>query len=128
MISGVYNVHLEKLARRQFGIPTPDPRNEAYFGPDAALYSGMSTLELIDAPPLPLWISYAELDLLQMQVQAGELFGRLVCRHGFSPEIRVVPTHNHLTQVYAVNTGDESLSAPVLEFMDNATPSFKVPR
>jgi len=117
LISGVYNVQLERLARRQFGIATPDPRNEAYFGADPASYPGMSTLALIDAPPLPLWMSFAQLDLLQMQVQAGELFGRLVCDHGFSPDLRVIPSHNHLTQVHAVNTGDESLSGPMLEFM-----------
>jgi len=36
------------------------------------------TIELIDAPPFaPLLITFAELDLLQMQVQAGELFARL---------------------------------------------------
>jgi triacylglycerol lipase len=81
----------------------------------------MSTLELIDAPPLPLFLSYAELDLLSMQIQAGELFGRLVCRHGFRPDIRVIPAHNHLTQVTAINTGDESLTAPLLEFLRSAS-------
>ena len=52
-----------------------------------------------------------------MQVQAGELFARLVTDHGYSPQLRVIRGHNHLTQVYAVNTGDESLSAPLLEFL-----------
>ena len=118
LISGVYNAHLERLARVQFGVTTPDPRNEAYFGSDFARYPQMSTVEIIDAPPsAPLLITYAELDLLGMQVQAGELFARLVTHHGYSPQLRVIPGHNHLTQVYAVNTGDESLSAPLLEFL-----------
>jgi acetyl esterase len=118
LISGVYNAHLERLARVQFGVTTPDPRNEAYFGSDFARYRQMSTVEIIDAPPAaPLLITYAELDLLGMQVQAGELFARLVTHHGYSPQLRVIPGHNHLTQVYAVNTGDESLSAPLLEFL-----------
>jgi acetyl esterase len=118
LISGVYNAHLERLARVQFGVTTPDPRNEAYFGSDFARYGQMSTVEIIDAPPAaPLLITYAELDLLGMQVQAGELFARLVTHHGYSPQLRVIPGHNHLTQVYAVNTGDESLSAPLLEFL-----------
>jgi triacylglycerol lipase len=78
----------------------------------------MSTIALIDAPPsAPLLITYAELDLLQMQVQAGELFARLVTDHGFKPQLRVIRGHNHITQTYAVNTGDESLSTPVLEFL-----------
>ena len=118
LISGAYDPHLERLARGQFGVATPDPRNEAYFGSDFERYPQMSTVELIDAPPsAPLLITYAELDLLGMQVQAGELFARLVTRHGYSPLLRVIRGHNHLTQVYAVNTGDESLSAPLLEFL-----------
>jgi len=117
LISGVYNARLELLARRQFGVASPDPRNEAYFGTDFERYAGMSLVELIDAAPFPLLITYAEMDLLQMQVQAGELFSRLVTRHGFSPELRVIRGHNHLTQGYAINTGDEALSDVLLEFL-----------
>lgn len=117
LISGVYNPHLERLACRQFGIATPDPRNEAYFGSDFAQYPAMSIVELIDAPPVPLLITFAELDLFQMQVQAGELFARLTTRHGFECDLHVVRGHNHLTQVFAVNTGDESLSSAMLRFL-----------
>ena len=122
LISGPYNPVLEKLARQQFGISTPDPRNEAYFGADSARYPHMSTVALIDAPPTaPLLITFAELDLLQMQVQAAELFAKLVTVHAASPQLRVIRGHNHLTQVYSVNTGDESLSAPMLEFIRECT-------
>jgi acetyl esterase len=125
LISGVYNPVLERLAREQFGVATPDPRNEPYFGTDFARYDSMSTVSLIDAAPsAPLLITFAELDLLQMQVQAGELFARLVTEHGLKPQLRVIPGHNHLTQGYAVNTGDESLSAPLLEFMRACRPSM----
>jgi acetyl esterase len=118
LISGPYNPVLEKLAREQFGVSTPDPRNEAYFGSDFARYREMSTMALIDAPPTaPLLITFAELDLLQMQVQAAELFAKLVTDHDAKPQLRVIRGHNHLTQVYSVNTGDESLSAPMLEFL-----------
>jgi acetyl esterase len=118
LISGAYNPALEKLAREQFGVATPDPRNEAYFGSNFDAYQSMSTIALIDAPPsAPLLITYAELDMLQMQVQACELFARLVTDHGCKPQLRVIRGHNHITQTYAVNTGDESLSAPVLEFL-----------
>lgn len=123
LISGVYNPVLEKLAREQFGVATPDPRNEAYFGSDFERYRQMSTIDLIDAPLLaPLLITFAELDLLQMQVQAGELFARLVTQHGFKPQLRVIRGHNHLTQGFAVNTADDSLSAPVLDFLRTCAP------
>ena len=118
LVSGVYNVHLEKLACEQFGLATPDPRNEPYFGSDFERYRSMSTVELIDEPPrAPLLITYAELDMPQMQVQAGELFARLVVDHGYQPRLTVIRGHNHLTQLYAVNTGDETLTAPVSTFL-----------
>jgi triacylglycerol lipase len=117
LASGVYNAELEFLARAQLGIATPDPRNEAYFGTDFAAYRAMSTVELIDAAPFPLAITYAELDPVQMQAQAGELFARLVTRHGFQPRIGVIANHNHLSQVYAINSGDDALAAPLLAFV-----------
>jgi acetyl esterase len=117
LISGVYNARLEALARAQFGTATPDPRNEAYFGPDLAAWGDMSTVDLVDAAPFPLLISYAELDPPQMQVQAGELFARLVCRHDFAPDLQVVRGHNHLSQLYSIGTGDPSLSEPLLRWM-----------
>ena len=118
LISGVYNPVLEKLAREQFGVASPDPRNEAYYGSDFERYREMSTIDLVDSPPtVPLLITFAELDLLQMQVQAGELFARLVTDHGFKPQLRVIRGHNHLTQVYAVNTDDDSLGVLVLDFL-----------
>jgi triacylglycerol lipase len=60
---------------------------------------------------------------MQMQVQAGELFARLVTVHGFAPRLQVIRGHNHLTQVYAVNTGDEALGTPILDFVRSAAPA-----
>jgi acetyl esterase len=84
-----------------FGIPWPDPRNEAHFGSDASQYPSMSTVAHIDAPHLPLLITYAELDPVQQQVQAGESFA----------------TFNHLSQVYSINIGERLLAQPILEFV-----------
>lgn len=117
LISGVYDVELEHRARRQFGVATPDPRNEPYFGSDFNRYREMSTVQLVDAAPMPVLITYAELDLPQMQVQAGSLFTTLVNKHGFDPDLHVVRGHNHLTQVYSINTGDESLTHLICEFL-----------
>jgi triacylglycerol lipase len=74
-------------------------------------------VELVDAAPFPLAITYAELDPIQMQAQAGELFARLVTRHGFAPRIQVIANHNHLSQVYAINSGDNALAGPLLDFV-----------
>ncbi|MBB2984455.1 alpha/beta hydrolase [Paraburkholderia tropica] len=117
LVSGVYNVQLEKLARRQFGIPSPDPRNEAYFGSDMAGYPAMSTVENVDSEPFPLLITWAELDPPQMQIQAGELFARLTTQHDFGPDVAVIRGHNHLSQLEAINTADDSLASTLLDFM-----------
>jgi triacylglycerol lipase len=117
LVSGVYNVDLEHKARRQFALPQPDPRNGAYFGEDASRYPEMSTVDHIDAAPVPLLITFAELDPPQMQVQAGELFSRLAGKHGFAPDIAVIRGHNHHSQCLAINTGDEALTGVIVEFI-----------
>lgn len=118
LASGPYHARLERLARAPFGVDTPDPRNDAYFGTDdQAALTDASIVEQVDAKPLPLLISYAERDLLQMQVQAGELFARLTTQHGFQPELLCVRDHNHFSQTVALNTGDDSLAGPVADFV-----------
>jgi acetyl esterase len=118
LASGPYNARLERLSRTAFGVATPDPRNDAYFGTDdVGELAACSIVEQVDAAPLPLLISTAERDLLQMQVQAGELFARLSVQHGFKPELMLLREHNHFSQGVAVNTGDESYSGPVLDFV-----------
>jgi acetyl esterase/lipase len=117
LISGPYNPRLEARARAQFGISTPDPRNDAYFGCEPALLAEASVVDHVSAAPLPLLISYAERDLIQMQVQAAELFARLVTRHGYAPELHRVPDHNHYSQAWSFGTDDESLSGAVLAFL-----------
>jgi acetyl esterase/lipase len=119
LLSGPYNARLEGKARAQFGIDTPDPRNEAYFGADLSAWDEASTVDHVDTLPFPLLMGYSELDLPQMQVQAGELFARLVSRHGFAPELLVLRDHNHFSPGYSVGTGDDSLSGPVLGFIES---------
>jgi acetyl esterase/lipase len=119
--SGPYNPQLEAQARAQFAIPTPDPRNDAYYGVDSATLAQANNVEHVSVPPFPLLISYAERDLLQMQVQAAEPFVRLVTRHEFAPTLLCVPDHNHYSQAYSFGTSDENASGPVLEFMRQHT-------
>jgi acetyl esterase/lipase len=117
LLSGPYNARLEGMARRQFAVASPDPRNDAYFGPDPASWDPASIVDHIDAAPFPLLISYAERDLVQMQVQAGELFARLVSRHGFNPGLQMLREHNHFSQGLSIGTDDDSVSGPLLRFL-----------
>jgi len=110
-------VGLEHRAARQFGIPTPDQRNEAYFGTDKSAYDGMSTVRLIDAPSIPTLIVYAEYDPTAMQVQAGELFSALSSQSHVSPELLRAAGHGHISQIASFNTEDTSVSGFVLKFV-----------
>lgn len=123
LLSGPYDPALEGSARKQFGIATPDPRNDAYFGAEPRAWEAASVVEHIDAAPCAVWIGYAERDLLQMQVQACELFARLVRRHGFSPELCVLRDHNHFSSGYSIGTEDCSVSRVLGDFIRRCTAS-----
>lgn len=118
LLSGPYNARLEGKARTQFGIDTPDPRNEAYFGSDLSKWDQASTVDHITAKPFPLLVSYTEWDLIQMQVQACELFARLVSQHNFQAEIQCLANNNHFSQGYSIGTEDHVLSDRLLAFLN----------
>ncbi|QAU43695.1 alpha/beta hydrolase (plasmid) [Bradyrhizobium sp. CCBAU 53351] len=114
--SGSYNVALERVAAAAFGIPSPDLRNQAYFGEETARYLEMSTTRLIDAPDVPTLITYAEYDPVPMQVQAGELFATLALRASHCPLLLRLLGHGHISQFSSYNTVDTSVSGRVLDF------------
>ena len=117
LLSGPYDAQLEHMARGPLGIPTPDPRNDAYFGTDRADWADVSIIERMDANAFPVVVGIAERDLPQMQVQAGALFSRLVTRHGFQPEFLVLAEHNHFSAAASLGTEDESLAGPLAAFV-----------
>ena len=114
LISGAYQPQIELMSRKQFGIATPDPRNEAYFGTDFSRYPEMSIAQTADAPKIPTLMTYAELDPVQMHVAAGAMYTKLCLAQGACPDIKVMRGHSHISQVYTFGTGDTSLSDPIL--------------
>lgn len=121
VLSGPYDALLEGRARHTLGIPTPDPRNDAYFGPSEADWYAGSIIDRIDVDPFPVWIAFAEMDLLQMQVQAGQLFATLVRRHGFAPRIDRLDGHNHFSPGCSIGTSDTSVSTLLAAFVRACT-------
>jgi acetyl esterase len=120
LFSGPYDAGLEGLAATQFGIATPDPRNEAYFGEERLAWRAASIVDHVDAAPFPLSIAFAERDLLQMQVQASTLFARLVKDLNFTPELRVLADHNHFSPGFSIGTEDTSVSDLLADFVRRA--------
>jgi hypothetical protein len=52
-----------------------------------------------------------------MQVQAGALFHRLVTEQGYQPQWRVLAEHNHFSATASLGTEDQSLAAPLADFV-----------
>ena len=117
VVSGAYDPALEELARKAFTGGAPNKPNQAYYGTDTSLYRVRSILMNLSGPPVRTMVVYAELDMLGMQVEGGSLFTALCRRDGQCPELLWLRDHDHLSEVFAINTSDESLAKPVLEFM-----------
>jgi acetyl esterase len=117
LVSGPYDPSLESLAAKAFMGQVSGP-NQAYYGADTTLYPERSTLRNLAGPPVRTLIVYAELDMLMMQVEAGDLFTALCRRDGRCPELLWLRDHDHMSEIYAINTPDESLAKPVLEFIE----------
>jgi acetyl esterase len=117
VVSGAYDPVLEEYARNAFTGGGPNKPNQAYYGLDTALYPERSILMNLSAPPIRTMVVYAELDMLGMQIEAGALFAALCRRDRQCPELLWLRDHDHLSEVFAINTSDESLAKPVLEFV-----------
>ena len=117
LLSGVYDADLETRARSQFGIPTPDPRNDAYFGTDRSTFAAKSTALAIGGAPVPVLLTFSELDPPQMLMQAGEFFANL-CRSPWGcPRLREFLGHDHISTASSIGTQDETVSAELLAFI-----------
>jgi acetyl esterase len=121
LLSGPYNAGLEAQAPEALGIEAPDVRNNAYFSDDRSAWAQASIVDQVDAAPFPLLIAAAERDLLQMQVQAGELFARLVRSHGFMPELHWWAGHDHFTPGASLGSPDTTVSGPLAAFVRRVT-------
>ena len=74
------------------------------------------TFPRADQMLLPLFVTYAELDPANFQPDSVKLIDERA-REGKPVRSLRLAGHSHLSETYAVGSGDESLSAPVLEFI-----------
>ena len=92
---------------------------KAYYGDDVSTYAQRSSLPGLLETSVPLLLSDAELDPEMFQQQTDELAAALA-RAGRPAQRVHLEGHSHLSETYAVGTGDRSLSDPVLEFVRRA--------
>jgi triacylglycerol lipase len=89
---------------------------KVYYGEDVATYAERSSLPGLVASNVPLFVNDAELDPDMFQEETDKL---VAARAAVGKPIERVHLagHSHISETYAVGTGDRSLSGPVLQFV-----------
>lgn len=98
---------------------TPDSPWAAYYGTDASRYPELSSLPGLIGTPVPLLVTWAELDRADFIADAEKLV-RARERVGRPVSALRLADHSHVSEIYAVGTADDSLSAPVADFIFSA--------
>ncbi|MBO0766802.1 MAG: alpha/beta hydrolase [Hyphomicrobiaceae bacterium] len=106
LVSGLYD----------FTAREPGDGEKAYFGVDTSKYAERSSLSGLVAAQLPLMTVHAELDPPPFQEDAKQLNEEL-CRAGRCPRAVRLAKHSHMSETYAINTDDTSLSDEILAFV-----------
>jgi triacylglycerol lipase len=108
LVSGIYD-----LTARE-----PGPNEKIYFGDDISKYAERSSLKGLIEARLPLLVVAAELDPPIFREEAKQLNAAL-CKAERCPRFVPLAKHSHMSETYAINTKDTSLSAEVLAFVAN---------
>ena len=87
----------------------------AYFG-DKAGSAEVSSLPGLLRARIPLMVAFAELDP-DFFVAQSKLLNDALCGQGRCPRFVALAGHSHMSEVYALNTADESLAAALVEFV-----------
>lgn len=118
LMAGVYDPVLETEAAGQFSGWDARPSNEAYYGKDTRKYAARAPLRHLTGPKLPVMLIISELDPVPMHIETGALFAALCQRDRRCPDLVTPRDHDHISEAYAINTPDESVSGPVLAFIN----------
>ena len=106
LVSGVYDL-------TAFPIGPPE---KAYFGEDPKLYAERSSLAGLVKLQVPMFVAHGEVDPPSFVPQAAALKDAL-CKEGRCPREVTLPGHSHMSEVYAINTTDKSLTDPLAAFI-----------
>ena len=93
-----------------------EPAWENYYGSDVSLYPERNALPGLQKSATPLMATYAEFDGAQYRDQFNILLAAM--NEARRPMTALyLRGHTHISETYAVGTGDDSLSGPVLDFI-----------
>jgi acetyl esterase/lipase len=106
LVSGLYD-----FAKFPAGAP-----EKAYFGDEEAKRAEASTLALLPETRIRLLVVYGELDPAQF-IEQSKLMGEALCKANRCSSILALPKHSHMSEVYAINTKDRTLSDEIAAFV-----------
>lgn len=106
MISGIYD-----LTAFPFGAP-----EKIYFGEDPKLNAERSALAGLTQLRVPVFVAHGELDPPAF-VQQAAVLKEALCKTSRCPRDVTLAGHSHMSEIYAVNTTDKSLTDPLAAFI-----------
>jgi acetyl esterase/lipase len=106
LISGVYDLTAMPL----------DPGLRAYYGGDPERYPERSAAAGLAESKVPLLLAAAEFDPVALEQQSTALKETL-CAAKRCPRFIPLPKHNHLSEIYAINTKDTLLARSISDFI-----------
>ncbi len=89
-----------------------------FFGVDPKAYGSRSPITYVSDSDIPAFLVTAEYDQRNLVETTGELFSAL-CRRddGRCPRLLQLRYHNHLSEIFHINTEDDLLGREILDFV-----------
>ena len=117
LVSGIYDPAVEESMPVAFLGGVPGSPNRAYYGADKKLYQERAILSNLTGAPVRTMIVYAEPRHAHNAGRGRRYVYRPLQAGRPVPELLWLRDHDHMSEVFAINTADESLARPVLDFI-----------
>jgi triacylglycerol lipase len=100
------------LSSGQYEVTGPSE----YYGNDPSKFAERSSLTRLAQVRIPMFITRAEYDPPDIAAQ-GDKLNKALCDAGRCPTFILTAGHNHNSQVYAIGTADQTVTRPLLQFL-----------
>jgi acetyl esterase/lipase len=104
-LSGIFDTNTAEI----------NPPLQSYFGTDTSQYAKRSALPGLVASPTPMLVAWAELDPPDFHKQSEQAIAAL-CNAGRCPTSAKLMGHSHMSEIYAINSSDESFTKLLRDF------------
>lgn len=106
LVSGVYDLTTMPMSRNL----------KAYYGDDPERYAERSAQAGLVEAKIPLLLAGAEFDPVDFEKQ-GNALKEALCAVPQCPRLIFLPRHNHMSEVYAINSKDTLLAKAISDFI-----------